>query len=207
MEAHQQAAANGHGSLAAESVGLRALRVAYERQAQVIDTLTQSNSRLRTATIALESDNTDLRGEIQRLRGVERVRGTELAQWVDLRLGVDVHAPVVARAALVGTVGEQVSAPVLERAQLVTSELVTNSVVHCGASPSDALMFRVHLSTAVLRLEVDDPGRGGMIAQRPPDLANGGGFGLHVVDTMSESWGVERSSAGTRVWAHLALAA
>jgi hypothetical protein len=56
-------------------------------------------------------------------------------------------------------------------------------------------------------VEVEDPGRGGMIAPRPSDLLNGGGFGLNVADSLSESWGVERSSSGTRVWTQLAHAA
>jgi anti-sigma regulatory factor (Ser/Thr protein kinase) len=190
---------------------LSELRVAYDRQAHVIDTLTEAVSRLRTGATALKADNSDLRGEIDRLRGFHRVRGvessSELSECADIRLGVDVQAPVVARAVLVSALSNRVPALVLEHAQLLASELVTNSVRHCGASPDDALVFRVHLSSAVIRLEVDDPGRGGMVTPRPPDFDGGGGFGLNVVDSLSESWGVERSTAGTRVWAQLALAA
>ena len=57
----------------------------------------------------------------------------------------------------------------------------------------------------MVRLEVEDPGRGGVIAPRAPDL--GGGFGLNLVQELSERWGLERVAAGgTRVWAQLALA-
>jgi anti-sigma regulatory factor (Ser/Thr protein kinase) len=213
MEAHQQAATNGHDPFPVERIGssaeLSELRVAYQRQAHVIETLTAAVSRLRTGVTALKADNTDLRGEIDRLRNSHRVRGatsSELAEVADIRLGVDVQAPVVARAVLVSALSDRVPALVLEHAQLLASELVTNSVLHCGASPDDVLVFRVQLSGAVVRLEIQDPGRGGMIAPRPPDLIDGGGFGLNVVDALSESWGVERSTAGTRVWAHLALA-
>src|SRR4051794_26366657 len=213
MEAHQQAATNGHAPFPAERIGssaeLSELRVAYQRQAHVIDTLTEAVSRLRTGVTALKADNTDLRGELDRLRGFHRVGGaassSELAEVADIRLGVDVQAPAVARAELVSALSDRVPALVLEHAQLLASELVTNSVLHCGASPADVLVFRVGLSSAVVRLEVEDPGRAGTISPRLPDLTDGGGFGLNLVGSLSESWGVERSAAGTRVWAQLAL--
>ena len=66
----------------------------------------------------------------------------------DIRLGVDVQAPAVARAELVSALSDRVPALVLEHARLLASELVTNSVRHCGASPDDVLVFRVQLSRA-----------------------------------------------------------
>jgi len=215
MQAHQQAAMNGHAPFPAERVGSSAelgeLRVAYKRQAHVIDTLTEAVSRLRTGVTALKADNTELRGELARLRGFDRVHARaswfELAEVADIRLGVDAHAPAVARAVLVSALSDRVPALVFEDAQWLASELVTNSVLHCGASPDEFLVFRVGLSSAVVRLEVEDPGRGGTISPRLPDLINGGGFGLNVVGSLSESWGVERFAAGTRVWAQLALEA
>jgi anti-sigma regulatory factor (Ser/Thr protein kinase) len=213
MEAHQQAAANGHASFPAERVAssgeLSELRAAYRRQARVIDTLTDAIMSLRTGAIALKADNTDLRGELDRVRGPRRLRGahaaSEPAELADIRLRCDVYAPVVARAVLVGSLRDRVPASVLDHAQLLASELVTNSVLHCGASPADTLVFRVELSSTMVRLEVEDPGRGASITRRPPDV-DGGGFGLNLVDTLSASWGVERAAAGTRVWAQLALA-
>jgi serine/threonine-protein kinase RsbW len=215
MKAQEQYPVNGHAPLPAKRVGpigeLSELRVAYERQADVIDTLTTAVSRLRTGATALRADNTSLRAEMERLRGFPRVgsaeRSSELAQWADIRLGIDRQAPAVARAVLVSTVADQVPASVVHQAELLASELVTNSVLHCGASPGDALRFRVQLSGTVIRLEVEDPGRGGMIAPRTPDLVRGGGFGLNIIDHLSDSWGIDRSAAGTRVWVQLALTA
>jgi hypothetical protein len=44
-----------------------------------------------------------------------------------------------------------------------------------------------------------------VIAPRPPDPASGGGFGLRLVQALSERWGLERvSDGGTIVWAQLA---
>ena len=54
------------------------------------------------------------------------------------------------------------------------------------------------------RLEVEDPGRDGVIAPQPQDLRNGGGMGLNLVQMLSERWGVVRAAEGpTRVWAQL----
>jgi anti-sigma regulatory factor (Ser/Thr protein kinase) len=213
MEAHQQASTNGHAPFSAESINstseLIELRAEYRRQAHVIDTLTGAIMRLRTGVNALKADNTDLRGEIDRLGGPYRLPGAntacELAELADIRLGVDVQAPAVARAVLVNTLRDRVPALVLDDARSLTSELVTNSVLYCGASPDHALVFRVQLSSTMVRLEVEDPGPGDTIAPRPPDLDRGSGFGLNLVDTLSDSWGVERSTAGTRVWAQLTL--
>jgi anti-sigma regulatory factor (Ser/Thr protein kinase) len=214
MKADPQHSMNGHApppvALIEPNDDLSGLRAANARQAHVIETLTTAVSRMRTGATALRADNTYLRAEVERLRGFPEVRkveqSAELVEWADIRLGVDKQAPAIARAVLVSTLGDQVPASLLERAVLLASELVTNSVRHGGASPGDALVFRVELSSAVIRLEVGDPGRAGMIAPRAPDLANGGGFGLHIVDVLSESWGVERSSTGTRVWARLTTA-
>jgi len=43
-----------------------------------------------------------------------------------------------------------------------------------------------------------------VIAPRPQDLLRGGGMGLHLVQTLSERWGVVRSAEGpTCVWVQL----
>jgi anti-sigma regulatory factor (Ser/Thr protein kinase) len=204
MQAHQQASTNGHAPDAAEPLNEPIdLRAAYLRQAQVIDTLTEAITRLRIGATALKADNTDLRGELDRLREPRGV--AEPAELADIRLAIDERAPALARTVLAGTLSGRVPPLVLEQAQLLTSELVTNSVLHCGASGDDALVFRVKLSSTSVRLEVEDPGQGAPIAPRAPDAGRCHGFGLNIVDTLSASWGVERLSAGTRVWAQLTV--
>jgi anti-sigma regulatory factor (Ser/Thr protein kinase) len=209
MEAHQHAATNGHAPFVAppthSSAELSELRAAHRRQAQVIDTLTGAITQLRIGAIALKADNTDLRGEIHRLRATHRQPGRDAGERAEIHLPIDERAPAVARVVLAGTLRGQVPAIVLEHAQLLTSELVSNSVLHCGASPDDTLIVRVELSSATVRVEVEDPGRDATIAPRPPDFDHGGSFGLNLVKTLSESWGTIRSSLGTRVWAQLTL--
>jgi anti-sigma regulatory factor (Ser/Thr protein kinase) len=209
MEAHQHVASNGHAPFPAPSTGssaeLSELRATCRRQMQVIDTLTGAIARLRTGATALKADNTDLRGENRRLRAARGHSGVDATELAEIHLRIDGRAPAIARAVLAGTLHDQVPASVLEHAQLLTSEIVSNSVLHCGAAPDDSLVFRVELSSVVVRVEVEDPGQGATIARRPPDLERGGGFGLNLLKTLSESWGITRSSSGTRVWAQLAL--
>ena len=108
------------------------------------------------------------------------------------------------RGCVVGRLRGRVPALVLQDALLVVSELVTNGVCHSGASDG-AIVVRVELTGTMVRLEVEDPGRGGRVAPRAPDLS--GGFGLNLVHELSERWGLERVAAGgTRVWAQLARA-
>jgi anti-sigma regulatory factor (Ser/Thr protein kinase) len=132
--------------------------------------------------------------------------GTELLEF---GLPLDLQAPAAARAIVTTNLRDRVPARVLEHARLLISELVTNSVRHSGATDGERLILRVELSHAALRVGVDDPGRGSVIAPRPPDHdGGGGGFGLNLVHTLSERWGVEHALAGgTRVWAQLPLAA
>ena len=94
----------------------------------------------------------------------------------------------------------------LDNALLLVTELVSNSVRHSGMPAGAGVVVGLTLTPADVRIDVDDPGRGGAIAPRPPDPESGG-FGLNLVQTLSERWGVERAAqGGTRVWAQLARA-
>jgi anti-sigma regulatory factor (Ser/Thr protein kinase) len=137
---------------------------------------------------------------MERQDGDGAARGGEA---LEVRLPLDVRAPGAARI-VVGRLRGRVPALVLEDALLVVSELVTNGVCHSGACDG-AIVVRVELTGTMVRLEVEDPGRGGVVAPRAPDL--GGGFGLNLVQGVCERWGLERVAAGrTRVWGQLARA-
>jgi serine/threonine-protein kinase RsbW len=128
------------------------------------------------------------------------------AAVAEVRLACDVHAPAAARAAVSGSLRDRAPTAALQDAQLLVSELVSNSVRHSGASADEAVMLRIGLTPTMVRLEVEDTGCGGVIAPRPPSLDNGGGYGLNLVQALSERWGSERvARGGTRVWAQLDL--
>jgi anti-sigma regulatory factor (Ser/Thr protein kinase) len=133
---------------------------------------------------------------------LECVEGAELAS---VTIPLDVQAPGLARTVVVRCLAEHVVSPVLENAQLLVSELVTNSLCHSGAPEDDELVVRVHLWRGKCRLEVEDQGRNDRaIAPRLPDRAAGSGLGLNLVQMLSERWGVIRPPGGpTRVWAQL----
>jgi anti-sigma regulatory factor (Ser/Thr protein kinase) len=60
---------------------------------------------------------------------------------------------------------------------------------------------RAELSDGTVRIEVHDPGRDGPVEVRKPGL-RGGGYGLFLVERLTNQWGVERRD-GTTVWAEL----
>ena len=89
-------------------------------------------------------------------------------------------------------------------ASLCVSELVTNAVLHADIGEDAELRLDVRLDPdGGLRVEVRDTGRG----FSPPEPADGGdgGWGLFLVDRLSERWGVT-SGDGTCVWFEMSLA-
>jgi anti-sigma regulatory factor (Ser/Thr protein kinase) len=126
---------------------------------------------------------------------------------LDVHVPLDARAPATARSLLAPWLRDRVAADVLDSVQLLLSELVSNSVRHSGASAGELAVVRVRLTRDTVRLEVEDPGRGGVIAPRSPNLQRGDGLGLNVVQALSRRWGPKRVAAGgTRVWAQLARA-
>ena len=82
---------------------------------------------------------------------------------------------------------------------LLVSELVSNAVLHSDAPPSSHILLCAHpLGKAGVRVEVTDQGSGFVPAPRDP-IQRHGGYGLHLVDQQTTSWGVDRQG-GTRVW-------
>ena len=129
------------------------------------------------------------------------------AAHFELRLALDGHAPGAARSLVRDCLRARVKACTLDDAQLLVSELVTNSVCYGGTTAADGVVVRVDLTPGMVRLEVEDAGSGGDFGPRTPDPETGGGFGLSFVQSLSERWGVERIAAGgTRVWAQLVRA-
>lgn len=125
------------------------------------------------------------------------------APSVELALPNSPRAPASARAAITAAMAAHLAEAVLADALLVVAELVTNSVRHAHAHPDAPITLRAELRRDVVHVEVLDGGRGGPVARRAPDLKRGGGFGLNLVATLSDGWGVD-DVGGTRVWAELA---
>ena len=85
-----------------------------------------------------------------------------------------------------------------EHLSLVTSELVTNAVLH-GEGP---VTVRVERSDDGLRLAVHDRGAGTPRPERPESHAPSG-RGLRIVETVATRWGTDPDESGKWVWALL----
>jgi anti-sigma regulatory factor (Ser/Thr protein kinase) len=112
------------------------------------------------------------------------------------------HAPGQARRALDGLT-ETLTPDLQEKARLLVSELVTNSVRHADAGPAETIGLTVAVSSSDVRVEVIDPGPGFVPPEQPGDRpVGGGGLGLRLVELIASRWGVEPGHS-TRVWFEL----
>ncbi len=111
-------------------------------------------------------------------------------------LTVNEQTPREAREAL-SFVGAGVPEEPLNVAQLLTSELVTNSVRHGPAGPDTSIGLFLAVDRHRLRVEVSDGSPTGA-RPRPPD--EDGGFGLALIADMSSRWGAGREGDRNLTW-------
>jgi anti-sigma regulatory factor (Ser/Thr protein kinase) len=83
---------------------------------------------------------------------------------------------------------------------LLVTELVTNAVRHGAAGASEQLGVQVLIGPERLRVEVRDRGDGFDPCSADPPRGDHGGWGLVLVEELSERWGVVREEDGTVVW-------
>jgi anti-sigma regulatory factor (Ser/Thr protein kinase) len=89
-----------------------------------------------------------------------------------------------------------------ETLRLLVSELVTNAVRHGGQG--EPVELHAHWNSQV-RIEVVDRGDGFTPGARSRAMDEPGGFGLFLVGTLADRWGVETDGA-TKVWFELETA-
>jgi serine/threonine-protein kinase RsbW len=121
---------------------------------------------------------------------------------VDVCFAAVPEAAWAARLAVVEALSGQVDGRVLADAELLVSELVSNSVRHAGLDAGELVRVGLAVSDGVVRLEVENPGSAGTIAARDPDPEGGGGFGLRLVEALAQAWGVSHDDY-TCVWVEL----
>lgn len=86
----------------------------------------------------------------------------------------------------------------IEDAILLTSEAVTNVVVHAGTPIGLVVMA----DGAMARVEVHDDHPDPPVPV-PLEAEGASGRGLHVIDALAEAWGVEPKGSGKCVWFEL----
>jgi anti-sigma regulatory factor (Ser/Thr protein kinase) len=109
-----------------------------------------------------------------------------------------------ARAFITRTLSADSSDDVCEPATLLTSELVTNAILHTasGAADGTVTIVVVDVPDGVL-VEVIDDGSSGVPVVKG-DLFAAHGHGLFLVQRLAAQWGYLRDPVGTTVWFHLA---
>ncbi len=113
----------------------------------------------------------------------------------ELRLESDADAVPQARHFVATHLRDLLPSDVVEDAELVTSELVTNAVLHAGTS----IVVRLHPMGSTVRIEVED---GSSVTPVRPIASQGSmtGRGLALVAGLSRDLGVDRTDGGKIVW-------
>jgi two-component sensor histidine kinase len=124
-----------------------------------------------------------------------------------IRAQIDLDAvalsPRLARRFIADTLAPWADLELVDAAELLVSELVTNAVVHAH-SPTRVVIV-TGIRRADIRIEVHDAARDQpRIGGFDPDALSG--RGLALVDALSDRWGVEPggpTAPGNRVWFEL----
>jgi anti-sigma regulatory factor (Ser/Thr protein kinase) len=98
--------------------------------------------------------------------------------------------------------------PAADVAVLLTSEIVTNAVVHSNSRrPGGSVTVLVTEISGGLRVEVADNGSDLSTPVVKGDIYASDGHGLYLVQTLADQWGYVRDETGTTVWFWLSAAA
>lgn len=87
------------------------------------------------------------------------------------------------------------------RLATAVSELVTNAILHARTP----FTVRVKRVDQTIRVDVTDTSDD-MPVKRPHDLNEVTGRGLHIVEKLSDAWGISKNDLGKTVWFELARA-
>jgi anti-sigma regulatory factor (Ser/Thr protein kinase) len=111
-------------------------------------------------------------------------------------------APSVARLFIRNLCAEWGATSVCDVAELLSSELVTNAVIHARSAVE---LEAAYDDKSNLRIDVYDRSPG-VVDSEPSQASDGaeGGRGLAIVSRLASRWGVETLAQGKRVWFTLA---
>lgn len=134
------------------------------------------------------------------MAGMDDSQTSAAATEPSVRLPRDPRVAATAR----GVVEDQlnvrgVAPPVVQKAILVASELVTNAYKYGQGK----IELRIALPGDCVRIEVIDDGHDQVPTVREQPADETGGWGLQIVDRLARRWGVFEGT--THVWAELAL--
>jgi anti-sigma regulatory factor (Ser/Thr protein kinase) len=105
-----------------------------------------------------------------------------------------------ARTDLRSVLADAVGTTTLEIVELLTTELVMNSVEH--ADTKATVTAEIHRDK--VRVAVSDDGPG-LPERRGPSDDQESGRGLLIVDSLAQQWGVDQTESGKTVWFEVGL--
>ena len=109
-----------------------------------------------------------------------------------------VTSPALARTLLGQALAER-PVEVIETAQLLVSELVTNAILHAETP----LVLQIHPASSGFRVTVQDNSPDRPIPEQDANSDSDSGRGLQLVDALATDWGCETLPTGKRVWFEL----
>ena len=109
---------------------------------------------------------------------------------MDIELTRSTEAPRKARELLRDTLGSVLDEDELDKALLLTSELVSNAVRHGKGK----ITLRADLDENRLLVEVIDEGSGLEHVIREREFENVEGWGLRIIDSQSSRWGAHEGT-------------
>jgi anti-sigma regulatory factor (Ser/Thr protein kinase) len=127
-----------------------------------------------------------------------------MSEQMSFELAGGPYAVTASRLALAG-LDDRLDPNVLFDIRLLVSELVTNCVKHARTGPEESIVLTVDIGDTRVRVTVADDGPGFEPPAAPlteQAAESGSGWGLFLVDQLSEAWGVERIG-GASVWFEL----
>jgi anti-sigma regulatory factor (Ser/Thr protein kinase) len=108
------------------------------------------------------------------------------------------EAPAHARRIIAEELSSRVPDETVDDIKLMVSELVTNGIVH-GGQADVPVMLDLSVNGDI-RCGVLDHGAGFSTRLNHPPSTREGGWGLRLVEQLSDRWGVECSPQRTEVW-------
>lgn len=98
-----------------------------------------------------------------------------------------------------GWLSGRVRPDLADDARLLASELVSNAVLHGDVPEGEAITLSLEASDSTVRIVVEQPTSASPARGVEPSATGDGGFGLHLVARLADSWGVEQGVPG-KVW-------
>lgn len=135
---------------------------------------------------------------------VERAGPGEGCSICTVRVGVATESVARVRACMGSDLeGRGVAADLVDDAQIVVTELLTNAFRHARTLPDHTMRVRWKVRRESLEVEVTDGGSETTPTPAPQGVWRDSGRGLRVVRALAHEWGAGEDRTGHVVWATL----